>query len=53
MNTQVIEWLYQAPIEVKQMFGNSIQVINFWNEERNRNFQLKGKYDGAISDEAK
>jgi len=53
MKSDVADWLHSAPPSVKRMFGGSITVRNFWREERNRSFQMRGVYDGSISDECK
>lgn len=53
LRSQVREWLACAPDEVKRMFAGSINVLNFWRDERNRNFQMVGAYDGSISDECR
>lgn len=46
-------WIESAPDAVKEYFGGSIMVLNFWRDERNRNFQQPGRYDGAMDEECK
>lgn len=49
----VRQWLEAAPDSVKSYFCGSIIVLNFWRDERNRNFQAPGLYDGSISEDCK
>jgi hypothetical protein len=39
--------------EIKAVMFNDVHCLNFMLEQRNRCFQLTGKYDGAMSEESK
>lgn len=49
MNKRTIkEWVWQAPEELLAALS-SVPVLNSLREHRNRNFQMQGMYDGAMS----
>lgn len=46
------DWLLGAPVELLEWFS-AVEVRRFLREERQRNFQMVGKYDGAMSEACK
>ena len=49
-DSEIHAWLDAAPKSVKDCFFGNILFVNFWHEQRNKNFQMQGMNDGSISD---